>query len=255
MFKNSLVTICTLILCLVCTIVLYPGVAQEQSKVPSYAQALDEFQSARYKNPNTPLLSEADRLIMDQAAAELAVDMPKPGLKFGDKAPDFILPNAFGNPVRLSDELKKGPVVLSFYRGAWCPYCNLELRALHAALPHFKRYGAQLIAISPQIPGKSLAQIKKDGYPFEILSDLDSSVIKAYRLYFEVPEKISNVYRRNFGLDLAEYNGMARYVLPVPGTYVIDADSVVRAAYADTDYRKRMEPSDIIAALQAIEDR
>ena len=111
------------------------------------------------------------------------------------------------------------------------------------------------IAITPQIPDKSLAQIKKDGYPFEILSDLDSSVMKAYRLYFEVPEKVSNVYRRNFGLDLAEYNGMARYVLPVPGTYVIDAEGVVRAASADTDYKKRMEPRDIIAALREIEDR
>ena len=231
------------------------ALSQEHTPIPSYAQALEEFRAARRTDPNAPSLSEADRLIMDQAAEDLAASMQKPGLTIGDKAPDFILPNAFGQPVRLSDELKHGPVVLSFYRGAWCPYCNLELHALHATLPHFRRYGAQLIAVTPQIPDKSLAQIKADGYPFEILSDLDSSVMKAYRLYFEVPESVSNVYRRNFGLDLAEYNGTSRYVLPVPGTYVIDTDSVVRAAYANIDYTKRMEPRDVISALRDIQDQ
>ena len=255
MFKNRLVTNYALIVLLLWAIFWCHAFAQEHNVIPSYAQALAKFQAARNNDSNAPSLSEADRLIMDQAAENLAASMPNPGLKIGGKAPDFILPNAFGKPVRLSDKLKEGPVVLSFYRGAWCPYCNLELHALHAALPQFRRYGAQLIAITPQIPDKSLAQIREDGYPFEILSDLDSSVMKAYHLYFEVPETVSNVYRRNFGLDLAEYNGTARYVLPVPGTYVVDADSIVRAAYADTDYKKRMEPEDIIAALRKIEDQ
>lgn len=252
---NHPVTNYTTVLLLFWTMLSCPAFAQEFSTTPSYKQALKNFQAERKNDPNAPIPSQADRLVIDQAAENLDAILPKPGLKIGDKAPDFILPNAFGKPVRLSDELETGPVVLTFYRGAWCPYCNLELHTLHAALPHFRRYGAQLIAITPQTPDKSLDQINNDGYPFEILSDLDSSVMKAYRLYFEVTEELSNVYRRSFALDLAEYNGMGRYVLPVPGTYVIDTDGIVRAAYAETDYKKRMEPNDIIAALQTLQGR
>ncbi|NIV31324.1 MAG: redoxin domain-containing protein, partial [Anaerolineae bacterium] len=98
---------------------------------------------------------------MQQAATELAQKLPDPGLDVGQKAPDFTLPNAFGKSVSLSEYLEKGPVVLTFYRGAWCPYCNLELHALHASLPHFERYGARLIAVTPQKPDKSLEQVKK----------------------------------------------------------------------------------------------
>ncbi len=218
--------------------------------VPNLEQEIQKFQTIRQKAQNGPMVTEADRMVMEQAAVDLAINMPNPGLAVGEKAPDFDLPNAFGKSVKLSQYLKRGPVVLTFYRGAWCPYCNLELRALHDSLPHFRRYGAELIAVTPQKPDKSLEQVKKDKYPFEILSDLDSSVMKAYRLYFEVPEALSSVYQRNFGLDLADYNGDGRYVLPVPGTFVIDTEATVRAAYANVDYKKRMEPADIIAALK-----
>jgi peroxiredoxin len=223
--------------------------------VPSYQSALEAFQTERAKSSQGPKLSEADRAVMSSTTAELAGAMPQPGLQVGETAADFTLPNAFGKPVRLYDRLKNGPVVLSFYRGAWCPYCNLELKTLYGALPHFEALGAELITVTPQKPDRSLGQIEKDGYPFEILSDLDSSVMKAYRLHFEVPPELSDVYIRNFGLDLADYNGPGRYELPVPGTFVIDQQGVVRAAFADVDYRQRMEPAAIIAALEAIAAR
>jgi peroxiredoxin len=121
-------------------------------------------------------------------------------------------------------------------------------------MPHFTHYGASLIAVTPQRPDKSLDQVNKDGYAFEILSDLEDNVMKAYKLYYEVPEQVSDVYKRNFSLDLAGYNGPGRYVLPVPGTFVIDTDHIIRAAYAETDYKKRMEPATIIRALQEITD-
>ena len=189
---------------------------------------------------------------MGQAVKGLALEMPSPGLKVGETAPGFSLMNARGETVSLADLLARGPVVLTFYRGAWCPYCNLQLRGLSESVPAISAAGAQLVAITPQTPDKSLEQVKKDGFPFEILSDLDSEVMRAYGLLFEVLEQVSDVYRRNFDLDLAEYNGEGRYVLPVPATYVIDTDGVVRFAHADTDYRQRVEPVRILAAVEAL---
>lgn len=238
-------------LCL--SIILFPVVlhaGENAMPVPSYKDALDEYQSSR--KPGS--LSKDDLDTMQRSADALAEQMPNPGLNVGERAPDFTLPNAFGKPVSLSSQLANGPVVLSFYRGAWCPYCNLELKSLHGALPHFERLGATLIAVTPQQPDKSLEQVKKDNYPFEILSDLDSTVMRDYRLYFTVPDELSDLYRKRFGLDLAAYNGPGRYELPVPGTFVIDRSGIVRAAFADTDYKKRMEPADIIFSLQSITD-
>ena len=236
-------------LCL--SIALLPAALSAQEDVPpvpSYADAVVEFEASRKPGK----LTAEDRAVMQRSAAELAERLPDPGLKVGEHAPVFTLPNAFGKPVSLSEQLAKGPVVLTFYRGAWCPYCNLELKALHGALPRLKRLGARLIAVTPQQPDKSLEQVKKDGYPFEILSDLDSAVMRDYRLYFAVPKALSDLYRDRFGLDLAIYNGPGRYELPVPGTFVIDRQGIVRAAFADTDYKRRMEPADIIATLRGL---
>lgn len=219
--------------------------------LPSYREALESFQAERAAGKG-PKVSPADRVVMDQAAQDLAAAMPDPGIPVGETAPGFALTNARGETVRLADLLAEGPVVLTFYRGAWCPYCNLQLRGLSESLPAIQAAGGQLVAVTPQTPDKSLEQVKKDGHPFEILSDLDSGTMRAYGLYFEVPEAVVDVYRRNFDLDLADYNGAGRYVLPVPGTYVIDTAGVVRFAFTDTDYRARVEPAAIVEALEAL---
>lgn len=219
--------------------------------LPSYQQALEDFQAERAKTGG-PKLDAADRSVMERAADDLAAAMPDPGLPVGAQAPDFRLPNAFGEPVQLSDLLANGPVVLTFYRGAWCPYCNLELRTLRQALPQIEAQGAAVVAVTPQLPNKSREQIEDDGYSFEVLSDLDDRVMQAYDLFFEVPEELDTVYKNRLGLDLAEFNGPDRAVLPVPATFVIDGNGVIRAAFAEVDYRKRMEPTAIIAALNAL---
>ncbi len=219
--------------------------------LPSYREALDQFQAERAAGKG-PKVSPEDRAVMDQSAADLAIAMPSAGLKVGERAPGFRLPDARGESVTLADLLANGPVVLTFYRGAWCPYCNLQLRGLSQGLPAIEAAGGRLVAITPQTPDKSLEQVKKDGYPFEILSDLDSTTMRAYGLVFEVPAAVRDVYRRNFALDLAEYNGADRYELPVPATYVIDREGIIRFAFADTDYRKRAEPSAIVEALRAL---
>lgn len=221
--------------------------------LPSYEAQRQAFERERAKDTDGPSLTEADRAVMNEAQRDLARRMPSPGLETGERAPDFTLPNAFGQPVHLYERLAQGPVVLTFYRGAWCPYCNLELHTLRQSLPAFRRHGAQLIAVTPQQPDKSREQIRKDGYPFEILSDLDSEVMRDYRLYFQVSPPLVELYKKRFGLDLAEYNGKDRYVLPVPGTFVIDRDGIVRAAHANVDYRQRMEPAAIVDALKRLD--
>lgn len=223
--------------------------AEELAPVPNLDDRIAEFQAKRKgSGPN-----EQQRAVMNKAAEDLAAALPKPGLDVGTRAPNFALPSALGETVRLSDQLTQGPVVLTFYRGAWCPYCNLQLRALKESQPHFEHYGARLIAVTPQTPDRSLEQYRKDAYPFQILSDLDDSVMKAYNLYFVVPESLRSVYIQDFNLDIAAYNGNGRYGLPVPGTFVIDQQGIIRAVFADTDYTKRMEPAAIIEALAGIE--
>ena len=191
--------------------------------------------------------------VMEKAGNDLATSLPDPGIKVGEKAPDFTLNNALGKPVSLKEKLLDGPVVLVFYRGAWCPFCNMHLHVLQKSLPEFKNYGAQLITITPQTPDKSVEQFKEKGYPFEVLSDLDSKVMKDYRLYFELPDDLVEVYKKH-GLNIEAFNGKGRSVLPIPGSFVIDTNGIVRAMHAETDYKKRMEPSAIIDALKQLQD-
>jgi len=197
-------------------------------------------------------LSKEDWAAFEKSKKDLAAKMPNPGLKVGEKAPDFVLKNAFGKEISLSSVTKEGPVILVFYRGGWCAICNIQLNSLKTSLPTFKKYGAQLLAITPQKPDRSKEQIKKDGYPFEVLSDLDYSVLKKYNLYFDMPKYITKMYQEKFDLDLADYNGKGRYGLPVPATYIIDKKGIIRAAYARTDYTQRMEPKDILLALKKL---
>ncbi len=219
--------------------------------LPNIQQRIDQFHEQRAKQGGAQL-SVDDKAVMEAGAKAIAHQLPEPGLAVGSKAPDFVLKNALGQAVKLSDKLKQGPVVLIFYRGAWCPYCNLQLHALRESLLVFKKYNAQLIAVTPQTPDKSLQQVKKDNYPFEILSDLDDGVAKSYRLYFELPQEVHQLYKTKFKLDIEEYNGKGRLGLPVPGSYVIKPDGIIVAAFAQLDYKKRMEPSDILAALKQL---
>lgn len=213
----------------------------------SLRKQIEDYQSRQ--DPGR--ISAADRAAMKDAQRRLTKRLPDPGLNVGERAPDFSIPNAYGKQVNLYSLLEEGPVVLTFYRGAWCPYCNLELKALHDALPEIEKQGAQLVAVTPQQPDKSLKQLTEDGYPFEILSDLDDTVMKDYKLYFEVSDELDAVYRK-MGLNLEEFNGQGRRGLPVPGTFVIGQNGVIRAAFADVDYTKRMEPAGVVSALKAL---
>ena len=226
--------------------------APVSSDIPNYANGVKEVNKQLFTGKDALKINEQDMAVMNKAGADLALQMPHPGLKVGTKAPDFSLKDPSGKTIKLSDQLKNGPVILVFYRGAWCPYCNLQMKQLRDIQPQISKYKASLIAITPQTPDKSLEQFKQDGFPFPVLSDLDYKIIKSYNLLWEVSPELDAAYKHAFGLDVSNYNGNGRRGLPVPGTFVIDKKGIVRATFADTDYQKRMEPADILAALERL---
>lgn len=166
------------------------------------------------------------------------------GLKVGDKAPDFVLPNALGKSISLSDALKLGPVVLKFYRGVWCPICNLDLREIQGYINQLKKLKTKVLAISPQKPDDALSISEKNKLEFEVLSDSNQEVIKAYNLQFNPGEDYHQ--RRH----LSVLNGDGSKTLPVPGTFVIARDFTVIAANVEANYTKRMSTLEILEILK-----
>ena len=171
-------------------------------------------------------------------------------LKVGDTAPGFELKNALGRRVSLSDALKNGPVILTWYRGGWCPYCNLALHELQTFLQQFKSAGASLIALSPERPDKSLTLQEKHHLEFEVLTDLDNKIAKKYGGVHALSTEVRDYYNSK---KVFEFYPSELYEFPIPATYIIDQNYKVRYAFVDADFRKRAEPSDILHALRAID--
>ncbi|MGD1898286.1 MAG: peroxiredoxin-like family protein [Phormidesmis sp.] len=189
---------------------------------------------------------------MSQATTELSESgIVNNSLKVGDKAPDFTLPDPTGKPVKLSELLTNGPVVINFYRGQWCPYCNLEIRAFQQLLPAFQQANAQVIAISPELPDNSLSITEKHELAFPVLSDIGNTVARSYGLVFALAESLRPLYK-GFGIDIPASNGDDTYELPVPATYVVDESGTIRYAYAEADYTLRAEPAEVLAAVKAL---
>ena len=168
------------------------------------------------------------------------------GLSKGDRAPDFSLPNAFGKKILLSQALKSGIVIIKFYRGEWCPICNLDLRAIQQHLPQIRSLGASLIAISPQRPDDALTAIQKNELEYEVLSDADQEVIKAYNLQFDPGE---DYHQRR---DLSVLNGGGLKTLPVPATFIVNTNQIIEAAHVEANYTERMGPIEIIEVLKGM---
>ena len=172
-------------------------------------------------------------------------------IKEGDKAKGFSLQNAVGNEVSLQDYLDRGPVVLTWYRGGWCPYCNMTLKTLQEALPEIKNKGANLLALTPEVPDKSLNTKEKHDLGFEVLTDPHNKIAREYGLAFQVPDYVNKFYLQNF--DIAEYNKDDKYELPLAATYVIDTDGTITYAFVDADYRRRAEPDEILDQLDELD--
>ncbi|OUL36250.1 peroxiredoxin-like family protein [Nostoc sp. 106C] len=172
-------------------------------------------------------------------------------LKIGDLIPNFILPNAFGQTIELQKLLVSGPVVISFFRGSWCPFCNLELAALQQALPAIKTLGASLIAISPQTTRHTISTVEKHELSYEVLSDRSNMIARQFGIVFQIPEYLRSILQEK-GHVLPRYNGDESFELPIPATFVVSPDGKVIYAFVDPDYTKRLDPIEIISILRNI---
>ena len=192
-----------------------------------------------------------------QANAQTLSDLVASGLsasalREGDVAPDFSLPDARGHVVALKTLLDRGPVVISFYRGGWCPFCNLELRSLQRVLPEIVQMGASLVAISPQLPDNSLSTQEKNQLTFPVLSDVGNIEAKRFGIVFTLPTVLVEANRAT-GRDLVEINGEAGAAqLPMPATFVIDKSGVIRLAFVEEDWSKRLDPDIVVDTLRGL---
>lgn len=187
---------------------------------------------------------------MRRATAELiASGAAARALKAGDKAPAFTLKDPDGQPVSSAALLAQGPLVVSFYRGVWCPYCNMELQALQEALPAFEKLGASLVAISPQTAANSRKSVRQNGLGFSILSDTQNEVAAAFGLRFALPDYLVDLYK-SLKNDLPAFNGDPSWTLPMPARYVIGQDGTILYAEVNPDYTRRPEPEDMLPALR-----
>lgn len=209
------------------------------------AQYKEQFRQ-KVSAPIKSTMATATQNLIDSGIADQT-------LKVGETLPAIRLPNATGQTVAIQDLLTSGPVVISFYRGGWCPYCNLELKALQDKLPEIKALGAQLVAISPETPDASLSTAEKNELEFEVLSDEGNQVAKSLGLVFTLPEELRPIYSQ-FGIDIPAHNGNTTFELPLPATYVIATDGTVALAFADPDYTQRLEPSKVIDAIKELAD-
>lgn len=171
--------------------------------------------------------------------------------KVGDQLKSFTLSNQLNEQISLESLLAKGPVVVTFYRGGWCPYCNLELAAYQQVLPEIEAAGATLVAITPELPDVSLSTAEKNALKFQVLSDVDAVYARELNLVFSLPEALRPIYL-SFGIDIEKHNGPEQYGLPLAATYVVDQSGKITSAFVDADYTKRQEPVEVVAALKQI---
>lgn len=195
--------------------------------------------------------AEMVQTFVDGIGEVRATGIVESALGIGAKAVDGELPDAKGNRVKLSELWAKGPVVIVWYRGGWCPYCNMQLQAMQGTLPAIKAAGGTLVAITPETPDNSLSTSEKNELEFVVLSDVGNELAKKYGVVFKLPAKVSPLYKQ-FNIDLAKSNGNDSDELPLAATYVIDTSGEIRYAFLDADYTKRAEPAEVVEALQSL---
>jgi peroxiredoxin len=187
--------------------------------------------------------------IIERHIEQLRGAIARTMLKVGARAPTFALPSATSARVDLDTLLKQGPVVITFYRGGWCPYCNLELKAFQEVLPEIEAAGGSLVAISPEKPDDTLSTAEKNALAFHVLSDVGQRVGRAFGIVYDFTDELRSAYQ-GLGRDIPALNGTpGEWALPVPATYVVDRNGTIIYAYANADYRDRVDPRDVLAVF------
>jgi peroxiredoxin len=206
-----------------------------------------------FENGRFPLVPTRHQIDTMARATQALIDSGQVdhALKAGDVAPDFTLDDADGNSVSSRALLAKGPLVATFYRGVWCPYCNYDLQALEEVRTEIEARGASLVAISPQTQANSRKSQRDNKLGFSILSDPGTAVADKFGLRFALPDDLIKVYRQ-FGNDLAMVNSDPAWVLPMPARYVIGTSGVIAYAEVNPDYTRRPDPSDLLPVLDRL---
>lgn len=174
--------------------------------------------------------------------------MEENSIQIGDQMPEFSLPNALGTIINSEEIFKNGKVILAFYRGSWCPYCNLELKFLQDKLSQIKDKGARLIAISPQSPDHSLSMSEKNNLEFEVLTDFDNRFAKKLGITFRLQDFVLPYYK-GLGIDLSDFNKNNDNILPVPAVFVVNENKVITYKFLDVNYMNRVDVEELIEAL------
>jgi peroxiredoxin len=207
------------------------------------------FEKARLE-----ILAECDQQDIDayEALTQWLRDsgVAEHALKVGDIAPDFLLPDVDGRLVSSGALRKAGPLVVSFFLGDWCPFCTAELCALQTANQSFEAANARLLAITPDTRDLPREYKRRNGFQFTVLSDVDHGVSLSYGVIFSVPDSTKD-YLRGRGVDLSDRHGTRSWMLPMPATFIVDQDGVVRHAFVVPDFTRREEPSALLEALRA----
>ena len=209
---------------------------------------LDALKAEFETNIAPPPVVEALHRATDELIASGAQNR---ALKAGDIAPEFTLPDADGNPVSSRALLASGPLVLTFYRGVWCPYCNFDLAALEEARAEIEARGASLVAVSEQTAPNSRKSQRQNGLGFPILVDHGGDIAARFGLRWTLPEYL-RVVQKGLGADLTQFNGEDSWTLPMPARYVIPPDGTIAYAEVNADYTRRPEPSAIFPVLEQL---
>lgn len=215
--------------------------------VPSFQQQVADFIAMQVSRMPGPLLDDLTSpiaMLIEAGAADKA-------LKEGDMVPDFTLPDAQGREVTLSQLLAQGPVIITFYRGIWCNFCNLELQAYQRALPELQAAGASLLAISPQTQDHCMSLSEKQQLGFPVLSDLGNKVARQFNLVFTIDGRARAAHMQ-VRKELPKFNGDDTWEVPIPATYLVDQTGRIRLSYVDPDFMQRLDPAVVVEALRSL---
>lgn len=191
-------------------------------------------------------MKQANQTLIDSGILERTI-------KVGDQLPNFTLKNQNGDNISSTELLKQGPLVISFFRGVWCPYCNLEIQALEQYATQFLAEGANIVVISPQAQASNQRTVEQNKLSFDVLMDAGNNYADKLNISFTLAKEIKALYS-GFGINLAEHNGEDSWTLPMPTRLVVSTDGNVIAADINPDYTQRPDPSETLTTIKSIKN-